>query len=79
MPLQKTRNPVAADAFLKMHSFKMAKRRKISEVNRNSIPFFMNTQCIVGSPEDEHFMNVSNLTHSTDEVKLLHFTCKNDA
>ena len=65
LPFQKTRNPVVSDVFLKMHSFKMAKRRKIREVNRNSFPFFMNTQCIVGSPGGKHFKNVSNLSHST--------------
>ena len=28
-------------------------------------PFFMNTHCIVGSPEGKHFKNGSNLSHFT--------------
>ena len=68
LPFQKTRNPVVSDVFLKMHSFKMAKGRKIREVNRNSFPFFMNTQSIVGSPGGKHFKNVSNLSHSTTQA-----------
>ena len=31
-------------------------------------PIFMNTQCIVGSPEGKHFKNVSNLSHSTTQT-----------
>ena len=68
LPFQKTRNPVVSDVFLKMHSFKMAKGRKIREVNRNSFPFFINTQCIMGSPGGNHFKNVSNLSHSTSQT-----------
>ena len=68
LPFQKTRNPVVSDVFLKMHSFKMAKRRKIREVNRNFFPFFINTQSIVGSPRGKHFKNVSNLSHSTTQA-----------
>ena len=34
--------------------------------------FFVKTQCIVGSFEGKHFVNVSPL-------KLLYFSCKNDA
>ena len=68
LPFQKTRNPVVSDVLLKMHSFKIARRRKIREINRNSFPFFMNTQSIVGSPGGKHFKNVSNLSHSTTQA-----------
>ena len=64
---------MVSDVFLKMHSFKMAKRRKIREVNRNSFPFFMNTQFIVGSPRGKHFKKVSNLSHSTTQTVV--FRC----
>ena len=31
-------------------------------------PIFMNTQCIVGSPEGKHFKNVSKTSHSTTQT-----------
>ena len=49
-------------------TFQINLKRNDNQSESIFFPIFMNTQCIVGSPEGKHFKNVSNLSHSTTQT-----------